>query len=78
MKKIIMNKLIIATVSGMAVGFVAGLLVAPEKGNELRKKITDAAGNWAEKLIDIFASSAKNLNEPGSGDVSVSADEILG
>jgi gas vesicle protein len=60
------------------VGFIAGTLAAPEKGEELRKKIIDAAGNWAERLIDVFASSSKNLNAPGSGEVSVSPDEILG
>ena len=73
-----MNKLVTVILCGMAVGFVTGILVAPEKGNELRKKISDAVGNWAEKLIDIFASDAKNLNEVGSGDISLSADEILG
>jgi len=73
-----MNKLVTVVICGMAVGFVASILLAPEKGNELRKKISEAVGNWAEKLIDIVASGAKNLNDAGSGDVSVSADEILG
>lgn len=73
-----MNKLVTVILCGMAVGFVTGILVTPEKGTELRKKISDATCNWAEKLIDIFASDAKNLNEVGSGDISLSADEILG
>jgi len=73
-----MNKLLIAVLGGMAAGFVIGVLVAPEKGTELRKKISDAAGNWAEKLIDIFANSSENLSEAVRGNISVSADEILG
>jgi gas vesicle protein len=73
-----MNKLIMAVLGGAAVGFIVGTLTAPEKGQELRKKIVDSAGSWAEKLVDIFASGSKNLNAPRSGDVSVSADEILG
>ena len=72
------NKLFVAILAGVAAGFVIGTLVAPEKGSELRKKISDAAGSWAEKLVDIFASSGKNLLQPGTGDTSVSSDEILG
>jgi len=73
-----MNKLLVVVLGGMAAGFVIGVLVAPEKGTELRKKISDAAGNWAEKLIDIFANSSENLSEAVTGNISVSADEILG
>lgn len=73
-----MNKLMMAVLGGMAAGFVIGVLVAPEKGAELRKKISDAAGNWAEKLVDIFAGSSENLSDAVRGNISVSSDEILG
>ena len=43
-----MNKLLVAVVGSMAAGFLIGVLVAPEKGIELRKKISDAAGKWAK------------------------------
>jgi len=72
------NKLLIAILAGAATGFIIGTLVAPEKGAELRKKISDAAGNLADKLIDLFARSSENLLEPSVGDTSVSPDEILG
>jgi len=51
-------------------------LVAPEKGAELRKKISDAAGNWAEKLIDVLGASANRLTDSAT-DISVNPDKIL-
>ena len=72
------NKLAIAVLGGLAAGFVIGVLVAPEKGAELRKKISDAAGTWADKLIDLFGKSAENLLPSGTGAIDVNSDEILG
>lgn len=71
------NKMIAAVLTGLAAGFVVGILVAPEKGTELRKKISDAAGDWAEKLIDMFARSSENLLPSGTG-ITDNPDEILG
>lgn len=72
------KKLAIAILSGFTAGVVIGILVAPEKGAELRKKISDTAGNWADKLIDLFGKSAENLLPSGTGATSVNPDEILG
>ena len=62
------SKIIIATAAGAALGAVIGILFAPEKGSELRKKIADqgkklAAGvrekcdetvqGWKEKIKDL-------------------------
>jgi gas vesicle protein len=73
-----MNKLAVAVIGGLAVGFLAGLMVAPEKGSDLRKKISDAAGDLVEKLVDIFTATANDLAGSGSGDISVKPEEILG
>jgi gas vesicle protein len=72
------NNLAIAVAGGFAAGFVIGVLVAPEKGTELRKKISDAAGTWADKLIDLFGRSAENLLPSGTRSTAVNPDEILG
>jgi gas vesicle protein len=69
------NRLLIAILTGVAAGFIVGTLVAPEKGSELRKKISDAAGNIADKLIDMFARTGENLLS--NSDTSVTADEVL-
>lgn len=55
------NKLVAAILTGITAGFVIGVLVAPEKGTELRRKISDLAGDWAEKLIDVFSAGSQQL-----------------
>ncbi len=45
-----------------AVGAIIGMLVAPEKGSELRKKITDATGDWTHQLSDLLAQGKEQLN----------------
>lgn len=46
-----------------AVGAVIALLVAPEKGSELRSKIQTAANDWADQLGDLVSSSKKKFGE---------------
>jgi gas vesicle protein len=43
-----MNKLLF----GVLAGFVAGILVAPEKGSDTRKKLRDAFRDLSENLIN--------------------------
>ncbi len=45
-----------------AVGAIIGMLVAPEKGRDLRKKITDATGDWTSQLSDLVAQGKEQLN----------------
>ncbi len=45
-----------------AVGAIIGMLVAPEKGSELRRKITDATGDWTTQLSDLLAQGKEQLN----------------
>lgn len=45
-----------------AVGAVIGMLVAPEKGSDLRRKITDATGDWTTQLSDLLAQGKEQLN----------------
>lgn len=57
------NRLIIGLVGAAAAGVVIGMLVAPESGNDLRKKIKDNAGNWAEKLVDLISKSKDEASD---------------
>jgi len=43
---------LIGLVAAAAVGAVAGLLLAPEKGKDLRKKILDKGTSMKDKLKD--------------------------
>jgi len=45
-----------------AVGAIIGMLVAPEKGSDLRRKITDATGDWTSQLSDLLAQGKEQLN----------------
>lgn len=45
-----------------AVGAIIGMLVAPEKGSDLRRKITDATGDWTAQLSELLAQGKEQLN----------------
>lgn len=56
------SKTILAVMGAAAVGAIIGMLVAPEKGTDLRRKITDATGDWATQLSDLLAQGKEQLN----------------
>jgi gas vesicle protein len=50
-------KVTIGLIAGIAVGVCIGLLMAPEKGSETRKRLADSAGDWMEKAKNFFGGS---------------------
>ena len=63
------TKVILGLVGAAAAGVIVGLLVAPEKGADMRKKVGDTATDWAGRLSDIFTKAkgeADNLKTTGS------------
>jgi gas vesicle protein len=56
------SKTILAIMGAAAVGAIIGMLVAPEKGSDLRRKITDATGDWTTQLSDLLAQGKEQLN----------------
>ncbi len=56
------SKTILAVMGAAAVGAVIGMLVAPEKGSDLRRKITDRTGDWTTQLSDLLAQGKEQLN----------------
>lgn len=44
------SKVLLGILGAAAAGVVIGMLIAPEKGNETRKKLRKTAGEWAESL----------------------------
>ena len=48
------SKLLLGILGAVAAGVAIGLLIAPEKGKEVRKKIKDSAGRFAEGLNHLF------------------------
>ena len=63
------SKIILGLVGAAAAGVIVGLLLAPEKGTELRSKISQKAGDWTSHLSDLFANAKDevgNLTKKGS------------
>ena len=63
------TKVILGLVGAAAAGVIVGLLVAPEKGTDMRKKVGDTATDWAGRLTDLFANAkgeVDNLKTKGA------------
>ena len=71
------TKLILGLFGAAAVGVAIGILLAPETGQETRKKIASSAGDWGSSLGDLFNSakeSVGNISKKGASLVNRTAD----
>jgi gas vesicle protein len=59
------NKVILGLIGAAAVGVVVGMLLAPEKGGEVRQKIADKASDIASRIGEIITSGKDKLSEAG-------------
>lgn len=57
------GKILFAVLAGAAVGAAIGLLFAPEKGSDTRKKIMDAADDLASNLKEKGTDIVNDLKE---------------
>jgi gas vesicle protein len=77
------TKVILGIVGAAAAGAVIGMLLAPDKGSELRKKVKDTANDWACQLADLFAEgktelqNLKNKAAKGARDVRSEAENTF-
>ena len=55
------TKIILGLVGAAAAGVAIGLLIAPEKGTDLRAKISQKTGDWTGHLSDLFASAKEEV-----------------
>lgn len=60
------TKVILGLVGAAAVGAAVGMLLAPEKGSDLRKNIKDSAGKWGDKLNDMWQNGKKTAEKASS------------
>lgn len=51
------GKIILGVLGAAAAGAVIGLLLAPDKGSDLRKKISKAADDFAGNITDMILSN---------------------
>jgi gas vesicle protein len=50
------SKVMLGIAAGAVVGIAIGMLLAPEKGNELQKKIKTSANDWVTKIAALLTS----------------------
>ena len=55
------TKIILGIIGAAAAGAAIGMLLAPEKGSDLRKKIKKSAKDWASHISDLVASGTEEL-----------------
>ncbi len=55
------SKIALGILGAAAAGVVIGLLLAPDKGSETRKKIRKTAGDWADKMNHLFEKGKEEL-----------------
>ncbi len=49
--------------AGVVSGFVLGLLLAPEKGEQTRKRVKETAEAWKHRLSNLFGKGEGELDE---------------
>jgi gas vesicle protein len=60
------TKVILGLVGAAAVGAAVGMLLAPEKGSDLRKNLKDQAGKWSDKLNDMWQNGKRTAEKASS------------
>ena len=61
------SKFLAGFIAGAAIGAIAGILLAPDKGSETRKKITDKAGDWTDAAKETFNGIIDGVKNAYSG-----------
>lgn len=57
------GKVVLGTLAGLAIGAIAGILFAPEKGSTTRKQIMDKGDDFINKLKSKFDEFSDSITE---------------
>jgi gas vesicle protein len=60
------TKLIVGILGAAAAGVAIGMLLAPEKGTDIRRNLSRTAGGWASSLGDILANAKEEVASAAS------------
>ena len=62
------NKILLALFTGAATVAIIGLLVSPEKANEIRREVIDAAKYFSNKIINKAVEVAESTEREFEGE----------
>lgn len=57
------TKVFLGILGAAAAGVAIGMLIAPEKGSEMRNRIRKSAGDWIDNLSNFFVKGKEELEE---------------
>jgi len=57
------GKVVLGTLAGLAIGAIAGILFAPEKGSKTRKQFLDKGDDYADELKSKFDEFCDSLTD---------------
>jgi len=57
------TKVLLGILGAAAAGVVIGMLIAPEKGSDLRNNISKTAGDWADEVADWMGKGKQYLSD---------------
>jgi gas vesicle protein len=59
------NKIILSLLGAAVAGLVIGILLSPEKGGEIRKKIADKASDIAARIGEMLSTGKEKVEDQG-------------
>ncbi len=60
------TKVVLGILGAAAAGVAIGMLIAPEKGSELRKRVAKSAGDWVDTMSNLFVKGKEELEDFGT------------
>ena len=57
------NKIALGIIGAVAAGVIIGLMVAPEKGSDMRKRLKRTTGSWADSLSDMSGEAMDSVKD---------------
>ena len=57
------SKIVLGVLAGVAAGAALGLLLAPESGAEMRRKISEGTGDLIDEILDKASEGLDALND---------------
>ena len=57
------GSILIGIIAAATAGVLVGMLIAPEKGEDIRKNIKNAVGDWTKKLSNSIINGKEEFDE---------------